>query len=249
MEGQNEELITLLRVAAQFPDEELNAMLDSLSPASQAELRNALARPPEDTELKFECPHCLKRYSIVFDVLFIFLSSCRLGILRRFKRKWNCTRHIALQHKDVADGAASCAFRDCSASFEKQEDLGEHEEREHGLQKKPKLGVRHDDHYDCLLPSGQLLHLGEDGLEMRYLDDCFGEHEHDDIEEHDCNSVFGSVVMHGNHQDVVTNNNIIHCFDSGQHAKLDVINLQDDTDWKEFLAGDFSDFGNNNHEH
>ena len=71
----------------------------------------------------------------------------------RFKRRWNRDRHKSLQH---TDSGAECAFRDCKKEFTNREDLDNHEESEHGLPKKPKVGVRHDDHYDILLPSGKL---------------------------------------------------------------------------------------------
>ncbi len=68
----------------------------------------------------------------------------------------------------------SCVFSECDLVFDTADSLGSHQEKEHGLdtssaQKRAKVGVVHDDHYDLMLQSGMLLHMGEHGVEERLL--------------------------------------------------------------------------------
>jgi hypothetical protein len=106
--------------------------------------------PMEQESKKFECSICNKR----------------------FKRKWNCDRHFEKRHSTKA--SFSCVFSGCDLVFDTADSLGSHQENEHGLdtssaQKRAKIGVVHDDHYDLMLPSGMLLHMGEHGVEERLL--------------------------------------------------------------------------------
>ena len=141
-------LISVIRTAALKKDDQLANLLRELSEATRRELLAVL--PDEEPERKFECPVCRKR----------------------FRRKWNCDRHA---RKHESGGKRECLFKDCDEQFPTKSQLREHEKEGHGLDrqasKRAKVGVRHGDHYDLLLPSGALLHMGEQGLEQRRLEE------------------------------------------------------------------------------
>jgi predicted RNA-binding Zn-ribbon protein involved in translation (DUF1610 family) len=144
-----EKLTNLLRVAVSSKSAaELKEFVSSLSDATKAELMDALS-PVEESMRKFQCPTCGKG----------------------FERKWNMDRHIEMRH---AKKEFSCAFVGCAKVFKTDQALQDHQQTEHGLSaptKRARVGIKHDDHFDLLVPSsGMLLHMGEHGVEEREIE-------------------------------------------------------------------------------
>jgi hypothetical protein len=61
-----------------------------------------------------------------------------------------------------------CVFAGCDETGSAGE-LVAHEASLHGV-KRARMAVPHEDHFDLLLPSGHLLHMGEHGVERREFD-------------------------------------------------------------------------------
>ena len=155
--------VALFRAAAAKSAGETEAFLLGLSESAQSEVTHLLlllfspARtdergqlfaallPEEESAKRHVCPVCHKR----------------------FARKWNCDRHLQKKHERGREG--TCVFAGCDASGSAGE-LAAHEASLHGLAKRARKAVPHEDHLDLLLPSGHLLHMGEHGVERRAFD-------------------------------------------------------------------------------
>ncbi len=146
-----EKLTNLLRAAVSGKSAtDLKAFVAGLSEQTRTELLEALA-PVEQHMRKYQCPTCGKG----------------------FQRKWNMDRHIEKRH--AKGQALTCAFIGCEKkTFSTVQELEEHQQSDHGLNvptKRAKMGVKHEDHYDLLVPSsGMLLHMGEHGVEERAIE-------------------------------------------------------------------------------
>ncbi len=215
-----ENLISLLRSVHTTSEEDLANAVQALSPATREELSAALSTLPQARPM-FECSFCDKK----------------------FPRKWNRDRHVSSKH--TRHSRFCCPFAGCRAddlTFETALLLVTHLASAHGLEtapsKRPRTGVRHDDHYDLLLPSGALLHVGEHGLEERALPRSgsaereLATHDHTAAELLDW-----APVQHDGHMDMLVGTEL-HCMGSSQSAcnVLDVIDMADGADWALLLA-------------
>ena len=160
--------------------EELRALVASLSEPTRNELLLKVTQNPQST------PVTAPSFVRVAPMTAVDESGGLVNVQRdgsrfecavcfkKFKRKWNCERHF--QKKHTPSNAKRCEFSDCSEVFGSADGLAQHLTAAHGLDmavagsKKAKVGVVHEDHYDLLLPSGVLLHMGEQGVEQRRLE-------------------------------------------------------------------------------
>jgi hypothetical protein len=213
-----EKLISLIRSTQNASDEQLTEALRTLSPVAREELLVALAAIPRASE-GFECSVCKKI----------------------FPRKWNRDRHVAAKHAKAS--SFCCPFVECSniATFGTAFALVEHLSSSHSLEtkpgKRPRTGVRHDDHYDFLLPSGALLHVGEAGLEEHALQPRSQPRSAEtEMPAHDHSSIEGHPVKHGDHMDMLVGDKL-HCMDGLQPSCtfLDIVDMDDGGDWDELL--------------
>ncbi len=152
------ELLAIARGLERLTDAALVAALERLSPEARKEISVALADvgAAAASKKKLECGVCHK----LFD------------------RKWNRDRHEAQHEKNNTATTHGCPFDGCAESFASSLLLVEHFAVAHGLDtksaKRPRVVVRHDDHFDLLLPSGALLHMGENGVTQRVMGDATG---------------------------------------------------------------------------
>ncbi len=199
--------VALLRAAgATKSAADMTAFLEGLSESCQQELYEALR--PEELK-KWECDVCHKR----------------------FDRKWNCDRHVQKCHARTSKKAFSCVFTQCDGVFGSASELQGHEAVDHGIEaaaasgnKRLKVGVKHEDHLDLLLPSGQLLHMGEHGVEQRAFEGGVPAHHH-----HHCPDE-GRPIRHGDHQDVLFEN-VLHCGTNLECLHVDVMDLPPASEW------------------
>jgi hypothetical protein len=208
-------IVAMLRSAQALSDDELVVLIEKLSTSAKEELVSAFDDVPKP---KFECAICQKK----------------------FDRKWNRDRHVRKHEKTVGD--MDCPFVTCNGDdagpmFGSALLLVEHLVTTHGLEtkssKRPRTGVRHDDHYDLLLPSGALLHVGESGIEERALErspeeaPLVGHHHHAFAES------VGQPVQHDDHMDVLVGDEL-HCLNASC-TLLDVMDVADGSEWDELL--------------
>ena len=251
--------------------DELRMMVSSLSEPTRLELLLKVTQSPQVTPVTGPSVVRVAPVTMVDEsggLVIVQRDGSRFECavcFKKFKRKWNCERHY--QKKHATSNAKRCEFSGCSEVYGSADGLAMHLTAAHGLDmaaasfKKAKMGVVHEDHYDLLLPSGVLLHMGEQGVEQRRLEPAA-------IQQHGCEQDHGDVrvkaeggrerekakgggeggvpVVHGNHFDTWADN-VLHCHadeaDAGNAAApansscvhYDLINIPPFTEWDEFF--------------
>jgi hypothetical protein len=206
-------LLLLVRSLEKLSDEVVANTLAKLSAECCQELTTVLGAI-EKAQQRFECPICHRQYD----------------------RKWNRDRHV-LQHEK--DASHSCLFEGCTQTFSSSLLLVEHFATVHDLDmkstKRARTVVRHNDHFDLLLPSGSLLHMGENGMLEHALEPSLSnavqlsnEHSHQFVGKN-----VGQPVKHGDHFDVLLGDEL-HC-DFDACSLLHSRELDGGCDWDDFL--------------
>lgn len=156
---------------------------------------------------------------------------------KSFKRKWNRDRHMAVHKQDTPQ---SCPLNDCGKEVADMEEMKSHLNHDHGIesdQKKQKIGIRHDDHYDLLSNNGSLVHLEQDGgmTERKFSFDG-APPSTSDCTNCEPNTEVGAELQHDNHYDVLFGNSFSCAEVDSGHFHIDARPLVEDEDWDDFFA-------------
>lgn len=165
--------------------------------------------------------------------------SCRV-CGKQFKRKWNRDRHLNV-HKSGA--AQACPVNKCGKEVGDMEELKNHLDDDHGIahdQKKRKIGIRHDDHYDLLSSRGALVHLDRNGGSLSERAFSLAEVQaHEDCKNCDKppnNGELGAALQHDGHSDFLFGDMFSCAENDHSHFHIDTKPLEDEEDWNDFFS-------------